>query len=108
MISQPAPTTIEHGACTTPERIAKVEMIEPGERIKPAHITAVTLLPIDPPEINALVFHRVMEEFKISLDECFVRGAELDGFAIARVLSKTLGKLRIDFLMFLNALRRMQ
>ena len=42
--------------------IAKVEMVQAGQRIEPLHIAGMAIAAeMNPPEIDALIFHRMMQ-----------------------------------------------
>src|SRR5579859_1951747 len=83
-------------------------MIEPGQRVKPFEGAGVTLLPVHPPEVYALILKRMVQQFKVMLHESFTGGRKRYAFAVARVMSEQRRELWIGFLVLLNALRRVQ
>ena len=108
VVAQPAPAAVEHGALAAPRRVVKVQVVEPGQRVEPLHLRALALLPVHPPEIDALLFHRVVEQLEIVLDKALVGDAKGHGFAAVRIDAHRLGKAGIDLLKVLHALRRVQ
>ena len=50
----------------------------------------------------------MMQQFEVGLDESLVRRPELHQVALGGVLSQAFGKPRVNFLMLLNTLRRVQ
>src|SRR5258707_9405409 len=60
MVTQPSPATVQHRALATPRGILEMEVIEPRQRIQVTNRCGLALLPIQPPKIDALLFHRMM------------------------------------------------
>ena len=68
MTAQTAPAMINHRPGLPARGVFKESMIEPESVAEPFHIVALRpLLPVQPPEINALLLQRVQHCFKITL-----------------------------------------
>ncbi len=57
-------------------------MIEHPERIKPFHLRVRALLPVDPPEVDAICLVRMMQLREVVLDERPVREIKRSGHPI--------------------------
>jgi len=62
-----------------------VQVIEPEERVQTSGAGLGALLPINPPEINALIFERVMEQREIGFSESRVSNVKGNGFILSRI-----------------------
>src|SRR4051794_5489490 len=76
MVTQATPAAIEHRALAAPRRVEKMQVVEPGQRVKALDLAGLALLPVEPPEIDALLLHRVMQQFEIMLHKLAVAGPE--------------------------------
>jgi hypothetical protein len=62
-------------------------VVQHPQRVDAGDFRVRTLLPVDPPEIDAFVFERVGEGVKVRGEEGAVGAVECDGLARARVIS---------------------
>ncbi|OQA13127.1 MAG: hypothetical protein BWY63_03577 [Chloroflexi bacterium ADurb.Bin360] len=108
MVAQPTPPAIQHGAHALAGDIVEVQVIEPGQWIKPFYIGNLTLLPIHPPEIHPIILHRMMNEFEIRFRKTLVADGEGNTLLVFWVTTHRARKSRIDFLVRFDAIRRMQ
>ena len=91
------------------ERVVKEMVVVQGpERIKPFHGGFASLLPVDPPEINAVLFIGPVEHVKISVDIAVVGDIEGDLLLGCGIHSHGLCHFLIGILEIAHAVRRME
>src|SRR5450830_75213 len=109
MATQPWPTRENEWALSNfSSQVVVVQMVEPVEWIQSDCLCPGTLLPIQPPKINALIFKGMMEDFKIGLCKFFGGNIKFRRFFGLRVHSKSRGYLRVGFFVAVYAFRRVQ
>ena len=69
MIPKPTPARKNEAAITIAGQIIVVQVVEPPERIQSLYPGIDAVLPVNPPEVDALRLDRVVQQFKIGPDE---------------------------------------
>ena len=108
MIPEAAPAAEDQRALAPASRVGEVQMVEPGERIHPGEVAACALLPVDPPEIDALLFKRVMQQREVVLGKLAVGDAKGNGSAIACGHAERGREFRVGGLVRMHAVGGMQ
>jgi hypothetical protein len=91
------------GALPFPLLVSEVKVVEPERRVDAGHVCVRFLLPVEPPEINALLFERVVQDAEVIVDELAVRDAEGDVLLLLWVLSHCRCHRRVGLFMRLHA-----
>ena len=82
-------------------------MIEKPKRIKPFNFRPASLLPVYPPEIDSLFFHRRIDIFEISLYEAFIGKIKINRLFVFFINTHVLCKFNVAVLKKTDSLRRM-
>ena len=82
-------------------------VVQHPERIQSFHLRSDTLLPVNPPEINAFLFSRVMQISKICLHELLIRHIKLDWQLLFTIDPQSLCHRFIHLLIGPHTVRRM-
>ena len=85
-----------------------VIMVQRPQRIEPRKLAFRALLPVDPPEIHAVRFIRMVPDVKVAVDKFRVGNVEFHGLALFGVHAHGLSHFGIAVLKPAEAVRRMQ
>jgi hypothetical protein len=78
-----------------PSRVEEVVVVQHPERVDPWYRRVFPLLPIQPPEVHALILERMMEELEVRFEEFPVGWVEYDGLGVFRITICNLGGVHI-------------
>ena len=84
-----------------------VVMVQHPERVQAGNPGFLPLLPVHPPEIDAVLFHRVVQHIKVRFQKRPVRHVKLHRCPACRIDSQHLRHSRIRLLMGAHPIRRM-
>ena len=87
-------------------RIEVVQMVETPQRVEAGLAGGTALLPVEPPEVNALILHRMVELVEVGFHELRVGEVELHGLLGLRVDTHRLGEFGVAFLERAHAVLR--
>ena len=96
-----------HGPFPVPSAVQIVIMVQHPERIQPLHLTDPSGLPVQPPEIHALLFHRPVDVLKAGFQEFWVRRVKIYRLFIFPVCAHFFSYRPVRFLMGPDTVRRM-
>ena len=86
-----------------PAVIPIMKLIEHPERIQPGNGAGIPLLPVDPPEIHAFFFQRMMQALQIGSQERFIRRIKIHALLFLRVPAQRPTDAFVGFLVGLHA-----
>ena len=84
-------------------RVQVVEVVEQPQRVQPRQLGDLALLPVQPPEVDAVVLERVVELLEVGLEEVRVGRVEVDGQLGGRIDAHPLGHARVGVLVRAHA-----
>ena len=109
VIAQPAPARKDEGAfAPVAAQVQKVQVIQPPQRVEPVQACFVALLPVQPPEVDAARFLRVVEHLEVRRREGRVGQIVGHRLAARRVDAHSPGHRRVRLLMGMDAICRVQ
>ena len=85
-----------------------MQVVDPHQRVETLHFRHIPLLPVHPPEVDADIFHGVVDQLKIIAHEALIGDAEGDILLAGRVDAHLPGELGVDVFEVLHALGRVQ
>ena len=85
-----------------------VALVEHPQGIKPRHAAGGTLLPVDPPEVHALLLQGVVQTIHVRPEEVLVRRVKVDGQLVLRIPAQGAAHGGIGLLVGLHAVGRVQ
>ena len=86
-----------------PTVIPIMQLVEHPERIQPGNGAGIPLLPVDPPEIHAFFFQRMMQAVQIGTQESLVRRVEIHALLLFRIPAQRPADAFVGFLVGLHA-----
>ena len=91
------------GAAAVARGVEEVEVVEQPQRVEPRQLGHLALLPVQPPEVDALVLERVVQLLEVGLEERGVGGVEVDGQLRGGIDAHALGDPRVGVLVRAHA-----
>src|ERR1700678_1204837 len=98
----------EQGALALALLVSKVDVVKPPGGRYAGYCSVLLLLPVEPPEVNALLFQRMVNQVHVVGGEFLVGDVEGDVFLRCRIDAHGFGHCRISLLPWLDAGGRME
>ena len=110
VVAQSAPTVVEHRSCfAVALHVGERSIVDPPGVAEIGELLVVApLLPVEPPEVDAVLLHRVQHLLVPALHEVFVRRRPLYSLLLVGVHAHPLRHRRVAILVGLYAVGRMQ
>ena len=96
-----------HRTFSVSSTVKKMIVIQHPQRIKTLDLGTLSLLPVNPPEIDALFFHRMMDFFEIYIDKFRIGNVKIDRLFFFCIHSHSFCYFRIAVLIRTNSVCRM-
>ncbi len=107
--AQPAPAREDEGALfALAPHVIEVQMVEPPERVEAAHLGRLALLPVQPPEVQAVRLFGVVQQRKIGSGKARIGDVKFHRFAAGGIDAHCICHRRVLRLMRVDAVGGMQ
>ncbi len=103
VVAEATPAMEEEGAFALVLLVGEVDVVEPPGWVDACELGVALLLPVKPPEVDALFFERVVEEVEVVPGELAVGDVEGDVLLRSGVDAHVAGELRVGVFPGLNA-----
>ncbi len=108
MVAQPAPAMEQQRPFALPLLVGKVHVVQPPRRHHTRHLRLLLLLPVQPPEVDALLLQRMVHQVHIVRRKLLVGNVERHILPRRRINPHRCRHRRVRLLPRLNPRRRMQ